>query len=219
MTENKFSKYLLYAIGEILLVVIGILFALQINNWNTLNNERLAIENYLEKINDEIELSKKDMQEFSNFVDTLIDHNNRSLDILNLKNRDSLHELKETLGALGTAFTVNLTFPMIDEFLREGYLARINNEDLKVWFQFFRITLNNINSLDDYISKQYSTSIEPYFYSRINYSEVAFISVRNQLKSGGPPNDYHQFYNDMELWNLLTFKNESLLHQKDRIQT
>jgi hypothetical protein len=34
VSENKFSKYLLYAIGEILLVVIGILIALQINNWN-----------------------------------------------------------------------------------------------------------------------------------------------------------------------------------------
>ncbi len=34
LTENKFSKYLLYAIGEIILVVIGILFALSINNWN-----------------------------------------------------------------------------------------------------------------------------------------------------------------------------------------
>jgi len=34
LRENQFSKYLLYAIGEILLVVIGILIALQINNWN-----------------------------------------------------------------------------------------------------------------------------------------------------------------------------------------
>ena len=38
LTENKFSKYLIYAIGEIILVVIGILIALQINNWN---HERL----------------------------------------------------------------------------------------------------------------------------------------------------------------------------------
>lgn len=35
--ENKVSKYLLYAIGEIVLVVIGILIALSINNWNTEN--------------------------------------------------------------------------------------------------------------------------------------------------------------------------------------
>ena len=32
--ENNTSKYLKYAIGEIVLVVIGILIALQINNWN-----------------------------------------------------------------------------------------------------------------------------------------------------------------------------------------
>ena len=38
LTENKFRKYLLYAIGEIILVMIGILMALQVNNWN---NERL----------------------------------------------------------------------------------------------------------------------------------------------------------------------------------
>ncbi len=39
LTENKFSRYLIYAIGEIILVVIGILIALGINNWN---NQRLA---------------------------------------------------------------------------------------------------------------------------------------------------------------------------------
>ena len=32
--ENRVAKYLRYAIGEILLVVIGILIALQVNNWN-----------------------------------------------------------------------------------------------------------------------------------------------------------------------------------------
>lgn len=40
LTENKFSKYLLYAIGEIFLVVIGILIALQINTWN---NNRIQL--------------------------------------------------------------------------------------------------------------------------------------------------------------------------------
>jgi sensor domain CHASE-containing protein len=34
INENKTGKYLKYAIGEIILVVIGILIALQINNWN-----------------------------------------------------------------------------------------------------------------------------------------------------------------------------------------
>jgi len=51
LTENKFSKYLLYAIGEIVLVVIGILIALQINNWNELrkanNREHSLYQNIL----------------------------------------------------------------------------------------------------------------------------------------------------------------------------
>lgn len=46
LSENKFSKYLVYAIGEIVLVVIGILIALQINNWNELqklNEKEISI--------------------------------------------------------------------------------------------------------------------------------------------------------------------------------
>ncbi len=38
---SKFSKYLIYAIGEIALVVIGILIALQINNWNEQRKDRI----------------------------------------------------------------------------------------------------------------------------------------------------------------------------------
>ncbi|WP_425287337.1 DUF6090 family protein [Lutimonas vermicola] len=52
LTENKFSKYLLYAIGEIILVVIGILIALQINNYNELNKQRAK--KVVELINKEI---------------------------------------------------------------------------------------------------------------------------------------------------------------------
>ena len=44
ITDNKFTKYLLYAVGEILLVVIGILIALQVDNWN---EARLARQNEL----------------------------------------------------------------------------------------------------------------------------------------------------------------------------
>jgi hypothetical protein len=47
--ENKISKYMLYAIGEIILVVIGILIALSINNWNTNKaNEKGAYNQLLE---------------------------------------------------------------------------------------------------------------------------------------------------------------------------
>lgn len=47
MEQNKTGKYLKYAIGEILLVMIGILLALQVNNWNTINNDHKRAENFL----------------------------------------------------------------------------------------------------------------------------------------------------------------------------
>jgi hypothetical protein len=55
LTENKFGKYLTYAIGEIILVVIGILIALSINNWN----ENKKSENQLNNIYNEVETNLK----------------------------------------------------------------------------------------------------------------------------------------------------------------
>lgn len=48
--ESKFSKYLLYALGEIILVVVGILIALSINNWNEDRKEEVLELEYLERI-------------------------------------------------------------------------------------------------------------------------------------------------------------------------
>jgi len=53
--ENKFSKYLLYAIGEIILVVIGILIALGINNWNVKMNTKIKERDALTEIFQDLE--------------------------------------------------------------------------------------------------------------------------------------------------------------------
>ena len=56
MTENKFNKYVLYAIGEIVLVVIGILIALQINNRNEDRKARKQEIKYLKNLHTDIDL-------------------------------------------------------------------------------------------------------------------------------------------------------------------
>jgi hypothetical protein len=50
MEKNKTGKYFKYAVGEIILVVIGILIALQINNWNEKKNNINQAEKHLETI-------------------------------------------------------------------------------------------------------------------------------------------------------------------------
>jgi len=59
LTENKLSKYLLYAIGEILLVVIGILIALQINNSNDNEKQQLKEIVYLIELKKGLETDLK----------------------------------------------------------------------------------------------------------------------------------------------------------------
>lgn len=62
ITENRFSKYLLYAVGEIILVVIGILIALQINNWNNDRQTRKKEMAYLEEIQNNLKQDSKQLQ-------------------------------------------------------------------------------------------------------------------------------------------------------------
>ncbi len=61
MSENKTGKYVKYAIGEILLVVIGILIALQVNNWNESRQKRLKEKTVLTAIHKEFSENKKQL--------------------------------------------------------------------------------------------------------------------------------------------------------------
>jgi len=54
LTANKFSKYLLYAVGEILLVVIGILIAIQVDNWNEERKQRIEEQKLISALIEEV---------------------------------------------------------------------------------------------------------------------------------------------------------------------
>lgn len=77
---GKTSKYLKYAIGEIILVVIGILIALQINNWNeqrkTKQKETIILNEFLASINSDFTAYKTQndpkLQRKSNGIDSLM---------------------------------------------------------------------------------------------------------------------------------------------------
>ena len=80
---NSFSKYMLYALGEIILVVIGILIALQINNWN---EKRKAL------VNENALYSRMilDLKIDENRINAHIDYYKKDLEILNAINQESL---------------------------------------------------------------------------------------------------------------------------------
>jgi len=64
LMENKTGKYFKYAIGEIILVVIGILIALQINNWNENNNLNKLRQEYYHQLLVDLQKDVESINEF-----------------------------------------------------------------------------------------------------------------------------------------------------------
>ncbi|MGB4839476.1 MAG: DUF6090 family protein [Saprospiraceae bacterium] len=87
------GKYLKYAIGEIVLVVIGILIALQINNWNEQKKANRAYENYktllIQELNEELanlkildSISKNNKEVFENYFNNFNKNQEKDFDVL-----------------------------------------------------------------------------------------------------------------------------------------
>jgi hypothetical protein len=97
--DKSSGKYFKYAIGEILLVVVGILIALQVNNWNEKRIERNEINAKLQRILEEIQGTKIRIEDEVNYIDSLyIGDNRKSLHYLKSGNKDSLKLLEKNLG-------------------------------------------------------------------------------------------------------------------------
>ncbi|MGK0309175.1 MAG: hypothetical protein ACI8RP_002143 [Urechidicola sp.] len=62
MEKNKTGKYLKYAIGEIILVVIGILIALQINNWNESRKQSTSEKEFITSVKNDLKQDKAFIQ-------------------------------------------------------------------------------------------------------------------------------------------------------------
>jgi len=70
LAQNRFTRYLLYAIGEIVLVVIGILIAVNINDWNTDRKQGREIRQLLTGFEKDLVVNIDECSKFMNWVAT-----------------------------------------------------------------------------------------------------------------------------------------------------
>lgn len=127
LSESKFSKYILYAIGEIILVVIGILIALSINNWNE-ERKDLAKENLI------LKQLKSEYQSNIHQLDEKILMRNEGLQacqfLLNqIDNPESINESK-LYTHLGEIFRDPTFDPIKNDIIGSGNLRLIKNDTL-----------------------------------------------------------------------------------------
>lgn len=132
LNENKFSKYLLYAVGEIVLVVLGILIALRINNWNESRKAQEELESIKQNLTQEFESNQRDLQSVLNSIRYT---KNGGLEILSIisASKDLISEEE-----LNIVIEKSLFFPTwkpsnytLSELKNAGKLALVDNDSLK----------------------------------------------------------------------------------------
>lgn len=135
LSEDNYSIYILYASGEVILVVIGILIALSIDNWNEERKTMESEQTYLVNLKEEFNYNKKELE--------------RAMS-LNNSNRKGAIELSEFMGPHipqlteeEFAFLFSETFDsevqyrpstgVLYEIISSGKLAIIKNTELKAY--------------------------------------------------------------------------------------
>jgi hypothetical protein len=132
LAENKFSKYLLYGIGEIALVMIGILLALQVNNWNEEKKDGLRALSHLKEIKAELLFDLIQMDTVVSYLDAVDQAGLYLNDFLSnkLEKIDSA-KLKDAYMRIGHLSVFNVTEIAYNNLLSSGEINFIQNDSIK----------------------------------------------------------------------------------------
>ncbi len=161
LSRNSISKYLLYAIGEIVLVVIGILIALQINNWNENRKDRNKEQVILEQLSEDyhanlnqLELKIATRRRMVRSAFEVLE----AIDNPNGVERDSLINYIADL-------TNDPTFdPIQNDLISSGNLRLISNERLNRILSNWSSDIVALKEIEDNWSKKMTEQLEPLIY-------------------------------------------------------
>lgn len=173
MSENKTSKYFKYAIGEIILVVIGILIALQINTAKNKNDKRIEEITHLENILSDL---KQDKSELIKIIDRR-KSKTESATIMesyyHTKKVDSLNHYYSNWTNVLLWETHNPSLVTFKELINSGKLSTLSNEKVKQLLLKIDYNYNQMFELRNHMYHDYTD----YFYKPFG----DFIDYENSL--------------------------------------
>lgn len=216
LEENRFSKYLLYAFGEIILVVIGILIALQLNNWNE-----------VQKLKETEKIILADLK--SEFLENIVSADSSiSMNMLNsqtcvqindLIQTSSLSSSQEKLDSLFVQLGYISSFKpkrgVVDQIINSGKINVLSDPDL-------RALITRLNSTIDEAESDSKYTIENYTHNLMPYLAQHFLLANGDLVKPGfqemVPRYSEQsiFEIDWDSIDLLVFQNE-IWHHKHNV--
>ncbi len=166
--DNRPIKYMRYAIGEIILVVIGILIALQINNWNQNKNNVAQVNKHLATLKLNLHDDVKQVEKLLNKTDTAIHYSNTFLDqFKTLKPIDNKVQMYFIFLMLEHNLEVNNSG--VNAILNSNGMAFIN-EDLQVKILNYYRHIEQLTSREEITNSDIKLMYEPYV--KKNYSWV-----------------------------------------------
>jgi hypothetical protein len=187
--DNKPLKYMRYAVGEIILVVIGILIALQVNNWNEDRKKSRVIENVLMEIKDDLIQDKAELERIIALRNADFEAQKRIINVL--ETNESFNEsVRSDLGHINLArnvFTVSKGY----ELLKELNLGALRDKELRILltkYYEWNIAWVHREYTDDKL--EFENFWLPYV--RIHFEEWVFGDY-------AIPHDYSQILNDQIL--------------------
>lgn len=148
--ENKVGKYLRYAIGEIILVVIGILIAIQLNTWKKEVQSRKMEKTYLTNLKNDLIIQQEINQEQIDFE--LLKMQEADSALLFLENRIDLNSFLGFYDSLSKRHTMVSNMVSFDMMLETGNANNIKNATIldaliryKQLLSYVTLVVNNNN--------------------------------------------------------------------------
>jgi len=169
LNEGKTTKYFKYAIGEIVLVVIGILIALQINNWN---NQRIANKQMNAFLFAIIEDLKSDVTQFDRriiFLSTLAEQKKNILELSNFESIDT-DSLFLTIRPRTSNYEINATTFSKIKSLGITQISKNDSLSEKIYNYYTAVSASLNDNMNWDI--QGSTEASNYYYFGFNQFEL-----------------------------------------------
>jgi hypothetical protein len=130
--QGKVWNYLLYAIGEIFLVVIGILVAVQIDDWNEGRKLRDKEAEYYCKLLEDVLQDEQQLDRLITETDHRIYHSNMYLSLLQKEKLDHEAISNEMLQSISlVTFTFKPSISAFEDIKSSGNLSLLRDEEIK----------------------------------------------------------------------------------------
>ena len=160
--DNQFLRYSRYAIGEILLVMVGILLALQVNNWNNLRSERALEVKYLRGIKADLQV---DLINLKTFIDDKELKYISAAAILEMDAPQTASELDALDSIIWNVFgwvRYDQSTNTLDELIGSGNLSLIKNDSIKRMIQNIKQSNISVQGSVEHMRREY----DYYLYDR-----------------------------------------------------